>query len=608
MLTCPVETGHVFNQMKNPDLSLLDYLRHLAETLASTPHGAKEAVYRQAMEDLQCSRGSVFRHLQHFRQSQRKPRSDSGSTALTLEEAQAISELVLQSMRGNGKRLLTFADAIQIARDSGLVKASRINMHGQFSPLGTDAVVRALWRYGVHPDQLLVPTPHVRMASLHPNHVWQLDASVCVLYYLKDTAGVRLAAMEADQFYRNKPDNYERIANDRLMRYVITDHYSGTIYLQYVLGSESSENLARVFIDAIHPRDTSTDPFHGVPLHLVIDPGSANTGHLFTNLLRRLGVAPIVNKPRAPRAKGQVEGAHNIVERRFEGRLRFTGADSLDDLNEKAHVWMQEFNSIEIHRRHGRPRYVMWQTIAQEQLRLAPGPAICRAMLTTKPQLRRVRGDLTISFAMRGQRSRTYSVTEVPDVYVGKLVAVCVNPYVFPSINIVDVDAAGNERILAVCEPIVFSSAGFPVSAPVFANAVTARPVVLAPEVARAKSRVRAYGVERVEEAIAMERVHAIPTFGLTQGLKALPNGRSPVAFLPRPGVATGAIPMAVKARRLSLVKAALLLSQRMGDAWHPENFAKLAERYPDGVSEDEFDSLENWLRTRGDGRASEVA
>lgn len=115
--------------------------------------------------------------------------------------------------------------------------------------------------YKLHPEQLLHDAPSVSLASKHPNHVWQVDASISTQYYLADD-GARV--MNPAEFYDGKPSNLKKIERQRLWRYVITDHTSGTIYLEYVLGAESSENLCNVLINAMQKRHDS-DPFHGVP-------------------------------------------------------------------------------------------------------------------------------------------------------------------------------------------------------------------------------------------------------------------------------------------------------------------------------------------------------
>jgi len=144
--------------------------------------------------------------------------------------------------------------------------------------------------------------------------VWQVDASMCVIFYLPKQG---LQIMPEGVFYKNKPLNIERVAQERVWRYVVTDHYSGTLYVRYVqTAGETSENLAETFLQAIQKREQN-DPMHGVPNNLMMDLGSANTSHLFLNLLKNLGVTPLVHKPGNSRAKGQVEQAQQLVETQF---------------------------------------------------------------------------------------------------------------------------------------------------------------------------------------------------------------------------------------------------------------------------------------------------
>ncbi|MGL1089448.1 transposase, partial [Vibrio vulnificus] len=74
--------------------------------------------------------------------------------------------------------------------------------------------------------------------------------------------------------------------------------------------------------------------------------------------------------PGRPWAKGQVESTHNLVERRFEGRLAFMTVHSIEELNQQATRWSVGFQSLVEHGRHKKTRFGMWQTIQNEQLRL----------------------------------------------------------------------------------------------------------------------------------------------------------------------------------------------------------------------------------------------
>ncbi|EGK12352.1 type II secretory pathway, component ExeA [Kingella kingae ATCC 23330] len=252
---------------------------------------------------------------------------------------------------------------------------------------------------------------------MHPNHVWQIDASLCVLFYLpvsgKDT-GLRM--MNADEFYKNKPKNVVKIEQDRVWRYVVTDHCSGCLFVWYVFGGENSENLCETFIQAMQPKaERLQDPFCGVPVNVMLDPGSANTGHGFKHLNKQLGVNVIINKVGNPRAKGQVENGNNLVETQFESRLKLVRINSIEQLQGLANRWMRYFNGQKIHSRHGMSRYKAWQKIMPEQLIIPPPTEYCRELVLSKPEERKVNPDLTIDFG-----GRKYDVRNVPFVLVGE--------------------------------------------------------------------------------------------------------------------------------------------------------------------------------------------
>jgi hypothetical protein len=193
--------------------------------------------------------------------------------------------------------------------------------------------------------------------------------------------------MRSSVFYKNKPANLKRIENDRVWRYVVTDHYSGAVWVHYVFGAESALNISESFIAAIQPSGDERRPVHGVPRIVMMDMGSANTSAVFLNLLKRLQVEPIAHAPENARATGQVEKAQDLVERSFESGLRFQPVASLDELNAQAAVWMTWFNGTQRHTRHGHTRYAMWATIRDEQLRLAPrSPPAADAQLRAGPR------------------------------------------------------------------------------------------------------------------------------------------------------------------------------------------------------------------------------
>ena len=139
------------------------------------------------------------------------------------------------------------------------------------------------------------------------------------------------------RLYKNKPANVIKVINESLWRYVVTDHTSGWNYSTYVTGGENATNLVDVLIDAMHRREG--EAMFGVPLMVMLDPGSANTSAIFKNLCKALRIHVQINKPKNPRAKGQVEKGQDITERDFESTLRLLPADKVDSLRRSMRWW-----------------------------------------------------------------------------------------------------------------------------------------------------------------------------------------------------------------------------------------------------------------------------
>lgn len=381
----------------------------------AAPHGQKEPIYQALAQRAGVSIGTAKRLVgERMRQLQRprKRRSDHGESTLTIDEARLISTYLMESRRATGKQLADIEAAVETLRADGLITAGRIDEEtGEFRPLSISAISRALTSFNYHPSQLEQPAPKVELRTLHPNHLWQIDPSLCVLYYLKTEDGLR--SMSAKEFYKNKPRNFDRIAHERVWRYPIVDHTTGAFYVEYVLGAESGENLCTAFINAMQARG-GHDPFHGVPQIAMLDPGSANTSTMFRNLCNVLNVKLEINEPGKPWAKGSVEKTNDIIEREFEHRLKFYRVSSLDDLNTAAWNWAISFQIRAVHSRHGMTRFQAWQKITPAQLRVAPPAAVCRTLATHAPQERTVTPQLRVSF--RGQE---YDVRHVPGVIPG---------------------------------------------------------------------------------------------------------------------------------------------------------------------------------------------
>lgn len=569
-------------------------LVQIAQALAAAPRGGRQAIYDAACRELGVSPATLHRHLSKVTMKpERKQRSDAGDVSLTRDEAIAISAMLVVSQRKNNKRLMSIGQAVEVLRANGEIRAQRIDpATGELVPLSDSAIARALRSYGMHPDQINRAEPAVELRSLHPNHVWQIDASLCVLYYLhaetEKQAGLQV--MERDQFYKNKPKNLKAIESERVWSYEATDHNSGAIKLRYVLGAESSANLIDAFLDFIYPHDG--DVIHGVPFILMMDMGSANTSGLFKNLARRLQVQLLAHKPGNARATGQVEKARDIIERGFEPALRLMPVADLDDLNTQARRWYRWFNEHKVHSRHGRTRTEQWMTIAAEQLRIAPPLTVCQELVTHEPEKRKVSNTLTVSF-----RGKEYDVRAVPGVMIGESLQVTINPFQADAAYIVGRDADGEEQLQAVPE-VARGEDGFRLDGNVIGEEYK-RPADTVLDANRKEVTRFAWQADTLEEADAKKKAKAVPFGGRIDPYK--PIDQAPErTFLPRRGeaLAVGTSTRQVTAKVLTHFEAARELVA-LGVAMSPELIGTLKSLHPEGVPDDQIESLVARLTVR---------
>ena len=443
------------------NLAKQDYLREVATKLSNAEFGAKKNIAETACKHLQISNAQLYRELETVGyKSGRKQRSDKGKTVVTQEVAELVGGMVLAATSKTGKKRMPINLALEIASDSG--KAPKVS---------AATISRAMKQFFCHPTQLTTPSAHQQQRSLHPNHVWQCDASICVVFYLPKSG---VCVMDERQFYKNKPGNIKKIEKERVVRYVITDHTSGSIYFEYVWGAESSENLTNIFLNAIQKRSLQ-EPLHGVPFIFYVDQGSANTSGLFRNLLERLNVEFIAHATHNSRAKGQVEQANNLIETQYESTLTFKTINSLDELNADAAKWRIMFNETKVHSRTKRTRNQVWQMIRPEQLRIAPTLELCMELVSTAPIERTVKGDLTVQHTIKGYGENFYSVKHIPNIYVGAKVDVVVNPYRAPDIDVITLNDSG-EQVIYTCVPDQLDMFGQLQDAPVIGQEIRAMP------------------------------------------------------------------------------------------------------------------------------------
>lgn len=562
------------------ELAEMQLLQSIAEQLRTAPHGGRKAIVGDGAAALGVSEQTLYTRLRKVGFcSGRKLRRDKGDTRLSAEDLQNVAALMQASRRTTGKSLLPVKEAMDVAAANGLLKES----------VSPSTMLRVMRREGCHPAQLAQPTPHTSMQSKHPNHVWQLDASICVIYYLR---GGKVGVMDERKFNARKPRDLARIANKRVLRYALTDHYTGDVIARYYhTAGEDQRTLFEFLMHAFHHAEGRV--MHGVPWMLVWDAGSANQSHGISNLLTALGIRHWAHTPGNSRAKGQVECVHNIIERKYEGLLSFHQVESVEELNGHIDTWLRNFNGVQKHRRHGHTRDAFWQTIRADQLRVCPPAELCAQLMHSKPESRVVAGNLTISYKPRNGERATYSVEHIERVRVGDRLDVVLNPYHAPAIFVVTQAEDGSTRYIE-CEPIATNAAGFFADAPVFGEAYAAQADTDVDR-ARKDANERAYGERDTLDALAKKTKGAVAFGGAIDPFKHLEQQAAEVpAHMQRRGTELH-LPnrMYVEERPSTLVELAYALRDRRGSGFQPQELERMNAIYPDQTFPQEaFDLL----------------
>lgn len=584
-------------------------LEAAAAAVLTAPHSGKGSVVAALAATLGCSLATAHRRLRPLLAPlrQRKPRADSGQSALSRAAALVVAGLIEETRRLTGTGALPVGNALEILRANGEISTARVDTAtGEIIALSNSAILRALRHYGCHPDQLAATTPAVRLSSPHPNWCWQVDASVSRQFYLADD-GAR--TMPKQEFYRGKPQNFARIAERRIWRYVVTDHASGCIELFYVQGAESAANLISALIHTMTCRPGGT--MHGVPNILMTDPGSAMTATPTATFCAALDIQLQINQVGNARAKGQVENAQYLVEVHFEAALKLRAPiTSIAEINKLAQDWARGYNATKVHSRTGVTRRDAWLRITTAQLRLAPAVSVLRQLPTTEPKLCVVRD------AMIRYRGGVFDVRDVPGLINGDKIRVIVNA----------LDAAGSVRVLVDAEGegkpahylaprVGADSYGFLDSAYEIGSKFGALKNTPA-DVARTEIDRLVMAVETDAEAKAARKAKRLPFGGRIDPLKHLRAvDAAIVPALPRAGVvsaveapavlaATRIAPAPAPRREFDLVAheiAAMRIKRLLesgGQSWQPSMYALIQQRWPDGVPYDQVEALAAELAT----------
>lgn len=574
------------------------FLHEVAKQLAAAPAvgGERGCIVARAAEALGKSTKSVYSLLKKHTgwSSGRKQRKDKGTTCVDRELALTLGGMSRLSDRQTGKRITSIRDARErlAANGFGVVNPQT----GEVSMPSESTLSRAMRRYACHPQQLAQATPATELRSLHPNHLWQIDASVCVLYRLKG-GGVRL--VDEIRYNKDKPNREAEIASQRVIRYVVTDHFSDALYVRYEQASgEDAQGVIRTLVDAMCDRGDQ-DPLHGVPLQILMDKGSGNLSSLVTSFLESLGVKLLTHMTGNPRVKGMVENLQNLTEKGFESRLRFMEMPSLEELQRQADRWRRHYNATAILTRARKPRNVLWLTIKPEELRLVDRPTL-EAIAHWGDVRRKVDGKMRISVDthLPGLPPQEYDLRELGyhGLCIGDTVTVRLNPFRAPAITVIKEMADGKELRFEV-QPIEKDEAGRDINAPVIGEEFRSLPDTQAMKNLK-EIKKRAYGKKTVEEAERAHRAHKPIAF---EGVDIMADVKEAPHYQPREGTKLSIGVQAAASAPLSHAQAAQRLRALCGDSWSVNPGACMAlvrDRYPTQVPENALTELAEAIKT----------
>ncbi|GAB7500113.1 hypothetical protein [Bilophila wadsworthia] len=530
-----------------------------------------------------------YRYLERYAAwaSGKKPRRDKGETCVPESLCRKIAELMLFP-RANGKQIMTLKLAVTIAKSSGEGIADPET--GEITMPSVETISRAMRQYGCHPEQLRKGKPTGRVRSLHPNHTWLLDASVCILYRIRGTK--RVVFLDERSYNAKKPKNLAEIGNRRIVRYVVVDHTSNAFYVRYEQAAgETAEGVLRTLIEFIADRGHH-DPAHGLPSILYTDPGPANTASLITNFCEQLDIRLIHHAPGAANATGAVEVHQDIIEKQFESRLRFIDVPDVAYLQSEADRWRRHFCARAEHSRLKTTRNNAWLTIREEQLRTVPRDVL-EAIAQWKTERRNVGTDFVISVNTHTSHGvRSYDLREL--AYHGlsarESVRVLLNPFKAPEIVAVMDMPDGTEKRFNIA-PMETDQYNQDLSAPVFGECYRAMPKTHSEKVLE-EIKKQAYGVDSAEEAERLHNAGKRPSSvtNIMADVKEAP------LYLGRTGQPVKLAAPTAEPMPMSRVAFAVMMKREHPDVWNDANAAAcmewLSTRYPDSVPGKEIENV----------------
>lgn len=586
--------------------TLRDLLALRDQLLTAPPKGGQRGALVQAFVQAQGAKnaGTVYRWLkQHVGyKTERKRRTDSGTTRLPEESLNFLASSISQSVRNTGVSTKPICVAMNIAHANGMVvnvSASRVAtlLRDKNLDVKTQANARN----------------HLRMRSLHPNHVHQIDPSLCLIYYM----GGKQCVMREEEYNKNKPFAIEKIKL-KVWRYVRYDHASRSLDVKYF--EAAGENQNSLFEFLLHTWGTSaTRLSHGVPKELHWDKGSANTSTGIKRLLDALGVQHKTHATHHAWVKGGVESGNFIVERHFESRLRDEPVDTVEQLNASVANWVRDYNAnamphidsrIECDDGESYVRDDLWNLIAHTPGALVEMPArdVCAYFMRGKEETRFIKDGHITFVHPQTKKSELYSLQAWAKEFTNGQ-KVHVSPMLLGDCVLrVELERYGQDPLhIDVTPERGFDAFGRPLSAVVIGEEHRSAPHTAAQEAAKVIAKT-AYGEgTSLEAAEKLRAKNARPFAHFNEGKGVVSHSHLGQADLPERLIPAAqelktidltAVRSAHAVRTLTQFEAAQALVA-MGVAMNAELVSTLRSLHPDGVPEDQLEALQARLTVR---------
>lgn len=572
-----------------PDL--LQELFALRDRIAAAPHGSATELVHRFASLIGKNPSTVYTWLRNYAgyRTGRKKRADAGTTALPKETLHYIAAAKREGIRGNGKATLPTAVAMNIAHTNGIdVTVSEGRVNALLRAARMDAKAQAAARN------------HITLRSLHPNHLHQIDPSLCLIYYTPKGQAI----MRDEEFYKNKPASMDKVRL-KVWRYVRYDHASGTIDVRYF--EAAGENQHSLFEFLLYTWGQQSGRMsHGVHKMLLWDKGSANTSFAIKNLLDALGVDHETHATGHSWGKGGVEQGNNLVETHFESRLRFEPVESVEQLNASAARWVRDFNANAIEkvdcrlvRASGQPmvRDDLWQLIMRHPGALVQMPAreVCQWFMAGQ-ELTRVVRNLHITFAHPELgRKASYDLTPWAE-FLGNGQKVRITPLLMQQGALrIEIDRMGAEPLLMQVEPErEFDEYGRPLSAPVAGEEYARAPQTASERAANTLAAAAWGDGTTVDEAEKKRAEQARPFGHLNDGKGLVAHSHLGQADLPRrlvPNAGEVQTPQVQQLQSkaasvqimLTVPEAVRAIKERLGDAAPADLYSQVKAAFPDG-------------------------